>query len=484
MNHERAIAVTASLMLTVLIWTATGAYAHGPVQDHRQLKYPDLRDIEIPEVERATLSSGMRVLLREDHELPLICISARIRVGSLYEPAEKIGLAAVAGAVMRTGGTQTRTGDELDEELERIAASVETGIGLDSGYASLSVLATDIDTGLTILADVMMHPTFSENKIELVKMQIRSGISRRNDSPSDIASREFGKLIYGPDSVYARQMEYATIDRVTRADLMALHKRYFGPNNTTMAVWGDFTTKEMIEKLEKAFAGWQRVEPVPPEWPGVDYLYRETVSLIRKANINQSSIRLGHIGGLMSDPDYFALTVVNQILCGSLTGRLFKSIRSEQGLAYSVGGSYGMNCRHPGIFSIGCRTKSQSTVRAIRAMVDEICRIRQEQVSDEELALAKESYLNSFVFNFDTTNEIVTRVVAYEYYGYPADFLQRTKRGIEQVTKADVLQAAQKHLRPDKLQILVVGRPEDFDEPLSVLGLVNEIDIAILGSEH
>jgi zinc protease len=447
--------------------------------DYKSLKYPKLCDIEVPEIEQVTLDNGMRLFLLEDHELPLINMSVMIRTGSVYEPADKIGLADITGEVMRTGGTTAKTGDEIDEELESIAASVETGIGLNAGSASMSVLKQDLDKGLSILADVLMNPAFRQDKIELAKMQHRSMISRRNDNVGQIAGREYSKLIYGPASVYARQEEYATIDNIDRDDLVAFHRKYFGPNNAMLAVWGDFDTKQMIENIEKAFEGWQKVDIDLPGTPQVLYEFRKTVNVIRKDDVNQSNIYLGHIGGLMSDPDYFALIVMNRILGGGFTGRLFKNVRSREGLAYSVFGAYSANYEYPGEFYVGCQTKSESTVHAIQAMIREIEKMQESEVTDEELALAKDSFLNSFVFKFDSKGEIVNRLMTYEYFGYPADFLLKIKANVEKVTKADVLRVARKHLRPDKLQILAVGRPDDFDEPLSVLGPVNEIDITI-----
>jgi predicted Zn-dependent peptidase len=481
MKSMRALAAVAivSVSVGVALTGVAGAAVAGRTTDYKELKYPRLRDIVVPEVERVTLPNGMQLFLLEDHELPLISVSARIRVGSMYEPADKIGLASITGIVMRTGGTTTRTGDEIDEALERIAASVETGIGLNSGSASVSALKRDIDTALEILADVLMNPAFREDKIFLAKMQHRTSIARRNDTPDQIAAREFDKLIYGPDSVYARHTEYATIESITRDDLVAFHRRYFGPNNMMMAVWGDFETKAMIEKIEKAFDGWEKIDLDLADEPAVDYEYPETVNLVRKTDINQSNIYLGHIAGLRSDPDFFALLVMNRVLGGGFTGRLFKNVRSRQGLAYSVFGAYASNYSFPGTFYVGCQTKSESTVHAIRAMLEEVRKIRQEEVTDEELAIAKESYLNAFVFNFDTKGEIINRLMTYAYYGYPADFLQRTKDSVERVTKADVLRVARKHLHPDKVQILVVGKPDDFDEPLSTLGQVNEIDVTI-----
>jgi zinc protease len=462
-----------------LCFINAGCTEQHQTRPYEKLSYPRLGDIEIPDVERLTLANGMQLFLVEDHELPLIDISALIRTGSIYELADKIGLASITGIVMRTGGTTSKTGDELDEQLERIAASVETGIGLNSGSASMSVLKEDIDTGLAILADVLMNPAFREDKIMLAKIRHSSSIARRNDDVSSIAIREYEKLIYGPESVYARHTEYATIDNISRDDLVAFHKKYFKPNNIMLAVIGDFVTDQMIKKIEKAFEGWQKADIDFPDVHQVRYEFKPTVNIVRKEDINQSNIYLGHIGGIMNDPDYFALIVMNRILGGGFTGRLFKNIRSRQGLAYSVFGSYTANFDFPGVFYVGCQTKSESTVHAIRAMINEVKKMTETEVTDEELALAKESYLNSFVFNFDSRAEIVSRLMTYAYFGYPEDFLQKAKANIEKVTKADVLRVAREHLRPDKMQILAVGRPQDFDEQLSVFGPVNEIDITI-----
>ena len=473
-----------SVMIVFIFWAfalcfAVSSCTQKYALNYKQLKYPKLGDIEMPEVERVTLANGMQLFLLEDHELPLISVSARIRVGSIYEPADKIGLAAITGAVMRTGGTTTKTGDEIDEQLEQIAASVETGIGLNSGYASVSVLKQDIDVGLDILADVLMNPAFREDKIMLAKMQHRSAIARRNDNVGAIASREFDKLIYGSESVYARHTEYATIDNISRDDLVAFHRKFCGPNNMMLGIWGDFDTDQMIKKIEKAFEGWNKVDVELPKVAQVKYEYRQTANVIRKDDVNQSNIYLGHIGGLRNDPDYFALILMNRILGSSFTGRLFKNVRSREGLAYSVFGIYSANYAFPGVFYVGCQTKSEATVRAIRAMTEEVRKMTESEVTDEELALAKDSYLNSFVFNFDTKGEIVARLMTYAYFGYPLDFLQKTKDNVEKVTKKDVLRVAREHLKPDKVQILAVGRPQDFDEPLSVLGPMREIDITI-----
>jgi zinc protease len=185
---------------------------------------------------------------------------------------------------------------------------------------------------------------------------------------------------------------------------------------------------------------------------------------------------MGHIGTMLNNPDYAALTVMNQILSYE---RMRKVMRTQEGLTYAPWGYFGAEYDHPGVFNCGTQTKSGSTVYALRLMLREVKRITEEEVTDEELARAKDTYLNGFVFNFDSKAKVINRLLTYAYYDYPMDFIEQTKSGVEKVTKAEVLRVAKKYLQPDKLQILVVGSQADFDEPLSCLGEVNEIDIKI-----
>lgn len=446
---------------------------------YKDLKYPKLNEVKPPEVERVELENGMIVFLVEDHELPMIQMSAQIRAGSVYDPPGKTGLAGMVGQVMRTGGTPGMPGDEIDEALEQVAATVETGIGLTSGFASLFVLKEHFGLGLGILADILRHPAFPQDKIELAKVQARTGISRRNDNPFSINFREFGKLIYGAESPYARQTEYATIDAITRDDLVAFHQRHFHPNNLLLAAWGDFDKADMLKKLKAAFGDWPRSSLERPKLPAVDYQYDSSVNLVKKEDINQTFFLMGHVGDLMNNPDYPSLIVMNNILGGMFGSRMFAQIRSRMGLTYSPMAYYTANYDYPGLFYVGCQTKSESTLLAIEAMREEVVKMTRELPTEDELKKAKEYYLNTFVFNFEDKGSVINRLMTYEFYGYPKDFLQQERAGVEKTTREDVLRVSKKYLKADKFRILAVGNPAKFDKPLSTLGNVREIDITI-----
>ena len=460
----------------ILLIATTGEAQNKP---HEGLVYPPLNQPQPPVPDRFELDNGMIVYLLEDHELPIIDISVRIRTGSLYEPADKVGLASITGSVMRTGGTASRTGDELDEILENLAASVETGIGDDAGSASVSVLKEDLDTGLSILADILMNPAFREDKIELEKVQHRSGIARRNDNPGGITRREFSKLIYGADSPYARTTEYDTINSITRDDLVAFYQKFFRPNNIILGVLGDFDSETMLAKIQAAFQGWEPAEIDLPEKPRVPEMYGKKIALVNNDDVNQTNIRMGHIGWLRKNEDYPSLVVMCQILGIGFSSRLINSIRVEKGLAYSVGNNYGSGYDVPGVFLIACGTKSEATVTAIEAILAEVEKMRAEEVTDNELKQAIDGFMNSSVFDYDTKGEILSRALRYEYHDYPQDFVEQLMAGIRTVTKADVKRVAAEYLHPDKFTLIAVGKASDFDKPLDTLGDVTEVDITI-----
>jgi zinc protease len=470
----------ASLLVLAVLLTICVTAAPADAQKHwSDLTYPPLRDIQVPKVDQIELANGLKLYLLEDHSLPKVEGLALIRTGDRFEPADKVGLASMVGQVIRTGGTTTHPGEEIDRMLENAGAVVETGIGTSSASASIFALKEDLPMALEILADLLRNPAFPEDKIELAKVQERAAISRRNDDVTSIASREFIQLVFGKHNPYGRTTEYATIDAITRDDLLAFHAKYFHPNETALGLWGDFDSSEVTSLVEKHFGAWERKKVDFPPLPEVSANWEASINFIPKDDVNQTNLRIGHLGGRRDDPDYFALQLMSEILGGGFSSRLFQRVRTELGLAYAASASWGAGWDRPGSFFIFCNTKSETTLQATEEILKEVRRITEEPVSDDELRVAKEGILNSFVFNFDTTGKIVRRLMTYDYYGYPKDYLQKYKANIEKVTPEDIWKAAKKHVKPDKLIVLAVGRAEDFDKPLSTLGEVNTIDISI-----
>jgi predicted Zn-dependent peptidase len=487
MTLPKSVILTLAICLTALpAWSQSAVAVASPTvkpaatPSDLEPRYPALDEIEIPKVESYTLPNGMQLYLLPDKTLPIVTGRALIRTGNLFDPPDKIGLVGITGSVMRIGGTESRAGDEIDQELEGMAASVEAGIGETSGSANFWTLKENLGRVLEIFADVLMHPAFRQDKIDFTKQQIRSSIARRNDDAGGIASREFGNLIYGRNTPYGWQIEYEHVDRIERADLIAFYERYFFPANVTLAVYGDFSPAEMKAAIEKAFEGWTAKKPPAPPFPAVEAKDEGKVYFVNKTDINQSNIRMGHLGGILKDKDYPALEVMNSILGGGFHSRLFQKVRSDLGLAYHASSSWGARYDQPGVFQIAIGTKSESTVAAIEAALKEVERIRTEPVGKDELKTAIDGVLNSFVFNFDTRSKTLRRLVNYRYWGYPEDFILQYRNAIREVTAEDVMRVAKERLHPEKMKLVVVGKVGDFDKPLSSLGMpVEELDISI-----
>jgi len=431
-----------------------------------------------PKVDRVVLENGMILYLLEDHDLPIFNITARIRTGAIYEPQEKAGLASLTGFVMRSGGTVSMPADKMNEELEFMAASVETAVDRESGSANLSTLKKDIDKSLKIFADVLMNPAFPEDKIRMRKDEVIESIRRENDNPSQIAQREFRKIMYDSKHPYSRKVEgtLESIEKIARDDMIAFHKKYFRPNNIILGISGDFNKDEIIKKLNAVFANWKKEEIQFPEVPKVDRRFEKAVFYAYK-DINQANVIMGHLGIHRKSSDYFPVMIMNFILGGgSFTARIPGRIRSDEGLAYSAYSAF-QTARDIGMFFVSCQTKLESTNRAISIALEELDKIRKTPIDKNELTQAKETFMNQFVFRFTTSASIVGQKADIEYEDLPLNYIETYLDNVQAVTQEDVQRVARKYLHPDDIKILVVGDNEKFDKPLDSFGKVNVIEL-------
>jgi len=477
-NHALSQAAKAAPQKAGAASTNTHSSSGTPATSWQQVPIPPLHQFKPQEPRRVELPNGLVVFLQEDHELPMIDGVIRIRGGSRDEPANKVGMISLYADAWRTGGTKSKTGDELDDFLESHAARVETSAAGDSTTIAWTSLKESFDQVLPVVLDLLENPEFRPDKIDLAKRQIASFISRRNDDMDDIAQRESVKLAYGADSPYARSAEYYTIDAVTREDLLQWRQRTVVPNNMILGITGDFDSAAMESTLRKAFGGLPKGEPFPKS----EIAFREPkpgIYFIAKDDVNQSDISMVELGIDRHNPDYYAVSVMNELFGGGFSSRLFPNIRTKLGLAYSVGGGVGTAFDHPGIVRSAMGTMSGTTAAYIDALNHEINGLIKGGVTQQELKKAKDAILNSFIFEFDSNEKVLAESMRYEFYGYPLNFLEQFRAGIEKVTPADVDRVAKKYIHPEKLAILVVGNAKDFDRDLATFGKVTPLDISI-----
>jgi predicted Zn-dependent peptidase len=442
--------------------------------DPRTMTFPALK-FEIPQCERVQLNNGMVVYLLQDHELPIVNLTAYLNAGSIYDPPGKVGLASLTGAALRSGGTLETAPDKLDRELEFMASSLESSISSESANVSLSTLTRNLDRTLALFAQLMREPVFDKSRVELARMQAIEGIRRMNDDPKGIAGRELSRAIY-PDHPLSAIPTLASVNAITRQDMVDFQKRYFYPANTILAVSGDFDREKLLKSLESLFAGWPNrtasfptvALPVDDASPAVLHVQKE---------VNQSVIRMGHLGIDKNNHDLYPIKVMDFILGGGFTSRLTQEIRSNQGLAYNVDSYFETGRRFRGPFIAETETKSETTVKAATLLRSIIAGMTLAEVSKKELNLAKDAIINSFVFGFARSDAVVNQRARLEFYGYPAGYLENYRDNIARVTRADVLRVARQYLHPGSMKLVVVGDQKKFDQPLSIFGDVREIKL-------
>jgi zinc protease len=428
---------------------------------------------QVPEVEKMILPNGIRLYFREDRELPLVEITAMVEAGSIGDPARKTGQGALFAASLRGGGAGDRSPAELDEYLARLAADLSVGTDTYATTFSMSLRASDLPDGLAVLEDLLRRPGFEPTRLEISRRQMLEGIRRQDDNPDSVASRALMRAIYG-DHPLGRTPTVDTVAAISRADLLDFHQRYFHPNNVWLSISGDVDRQELLRMLERVFGDWMQKPLAPEPIPLVAAVPKAKV-LVGNRDIPQTTILLGAIGIDKDDPDLYAVRVMNYILGGGgFNSRLMREVRSDRGLAYSVYSSYQVGRRLPGPFVAGSETRSAATVTVVQLMKEQMRNMRSQPVTSEELRLAKDSLVNSFVFAFTDSHEIVAQTMRLDFYHYPPDYLQRYRDRVAAVTAEDVLQAARKHLRPDDLTVVLVGQAEAFGTDLAELGLPRE----------
>ena len=416
-----------------------------------------------PADHRVVLKNGMVVYIAEDKTLPLVNIALTIRTGGYLEPAGKEGLAALTGSQIRRGGTKTLTAEQLDERLDFLAANVGTGIGDTAGSASLNALSDNLDQSLAIFVEMLKEPRFQEDRLALAKEQALQDMKKRNDDPADIERLEWNALLYGDKHFTNRFTTEASLQAITRDDLVQFHKQYFHPASMIAAVSGAFDRATLVAKLEKAFAGWPGARPAVAPIPAEIQTVQPGLYRIQK-DVPQGRVVMGLPSVRRDSPDVYALEVMNEILGGSgFTSRITRTVRSNEGLAYSAGSGLRIGVWYPGSFRVVFQSKSRTVPYALSLVANEIKRIREQPVTDEELDTIKKNIVETFPSSFASKAQAMAVFASDEYTGREPGYWTTYRDRIRAVTPADIQRVAKTYLEPDKMVILVVGNQGEID---------------------
>ncbi|HOS94012.1 MAG TPA: pitrilysin family protein [Armatimonadota bacterium] len=457
--RQRSPQLTA--LVTISLCLLTSLVAAQPIVDHpSQLVFPELRfDPPSAEQFRVELRDGLVVYIQEDHTLPTFQLSLSWIGGSYFDPPGKEGLAGLTYALLRSGGTTRMTADQVDERLEFLSAQIGTSAGLYEGTASCWCLSRDTDEVLGLLADILLRPAFEEDKIRREREEALETLSHRYDSPASLLGARLPKLLYG-DAPPGRTVTGASVMGITRDDLIAFHKNFVGANKAILTVSGDFAREEMLDKLSDALAEFVPTGATMPdrderlELPGAA---TPATYLLNKAG-PQAQGQMCHLGIERHDPDFVPLRVLNYVLGGGgLSDRLARRVRGDEGLTYAISSTVEAPYGRRGAVGVSFSCGANNAAYVVSLVREEIDRIRAEEVTDEELTIAKDAFLGTFPDAFSTPYDVIANLAALERAEVPLDFYSRVRDEIAAVTRADLLRVAREHWRPDALLIVLAG---------------------------
>jgi zinc protease len=445
----------------------------------REMVFPPLQ-LTIPrvgrEVQRRVLPNGLVLYLASDRSLPVLNAYAVLRAGTLYEAPSEPGVARFTASQVRAGGTTTLSPGALNEELEGLGVSIESAVSSETISLTLNALAKDADRALQLFEDMIRRPAFDPAPLETYRGQVVEDLRRLADSPSRLMAQEFAQIMYTDTHPLGRPLTQTQARAVQRGSLLAFHRQFVRPDNMYLAIVGDFSVDELEAKIRARFGDWNAAGPrdLPP-LPKVDPRFERAVYTLAR-DLAQASVILGHFGIDRTNPDRFAIQIMDYILGGGgFTSRIMERVRTEEGLAYAVASSFTTSTRDIGLFRVTLQTKNENVPRAVGVILEEMRRLQEYPVSTEELRGAKDAFINSFVFHFSSRFRTVAQLLVLELDGYPPDYYETLLDRYRAVTVEDIQRVAGRYLRPDATTILSVGDVARFESALEAFGPLHRL---------
>jgi len=413
--------------------------------------------VEVPKIQKTTLSNGLSVWLVEHHELPLIALNLVVQAGSDHDPLSMPGLSSMTADVLDEG-TKTRDAIQISDEIEGIGADLGVSSGTDGSFVTLRSLVKHLDRALDVFADVIVNPVFPEKEFERLKDQRLTSLVQQKDQPTTIANNAYANILYTSNHPYGTNSSGtpASIESMTREDLVKFYGRYYRPNNSTLIVVGDVSLAGITDKLEKSLSGWTGGDVAPLTIPAPAAITARHVYLIDKPGAAQSEVRIGYPALARSTPDYFPVYVMNRMLGGQFTSRINLNLREQHGYTYGARSSFNF-LKGVGPFTASSGIVTDKTDSALVQFLYEIDRMRDKGMTDEELTYVKKGLIGSFALNFETPAQLAGMMQNIILYGLPDNYYSTYLQNIESVTLDDVLRVSKKYLDSSKMAVVVVG---------------------------
>lgn len=435
------------------------------------------KDVQFPDYFDTTLPGGINLLVIENNKIPAVSVRLVFKNAGSYFDGGKYGLASLTAELL-TKGTKNRSATQIAEEIDFIGGNLSSGSDWDGSYVSLSLLKKHLETGIGVLADVVLNPVFSEDEISRVKEQRLSSILQAKDDAGNLTDKMFNKVLYGshPYAFPAEGTE-ESIKQMTKADYEDFYRSHYLPQSLILAFVGNITKEEAIQIVNEKFSAWS--SPTQENTDLKVYLIDDTkpnsVNIVNKPGAVQSNLRVGHIGISRNNPDFIAVTVMNTILGGYFGSRINYNLREKHG--YTYGARSGFNAKiYPADFSVDADVRNDVTDTSVSLVIEELNRIIKEEVTDEELQTVKNYLTGVFPLQLETANSVASRVINLKLYNLPKDYYNKYISSINSLTKQDILDAAKKYIHPDKLYIVISGDAKAIEDKMTKFGPVKVYD--------
>ncbi len=426
--------------------------------------------LTLPKIQRAVLKNGLKVMLVEHHELPVVQLHLVLQTGAMADPAGKSGVANLTARLL-TEGTKKRSSLQIADELDFLGTSVNTSSSYDGSFATLQTLRDHLDKALDLFSDILLNPSFPQKEFDRVKKELLTNLLQQKDQPVVVANKVFASMLYGNNHPYGQPTDgtEASVNQITVEDLKTFYSTYFSPSNATLIVVGDVTMNAMQPLLEKFLGAWE-TKPVPEvKITEVAFPSSQRIYLVDKPKAAQSQIRIGHIGVARATDDFFPLLVTNTILGGGFNSRINWNLREQKGYTYGAGSAFQFR-KAAGPFNTFGGFRTNVTDSSVLEIIKEIKRLWNEVVPESDLIFAKDFLTRSVPRTMETPGQIANQLSNLVLYNLPEDYFNTYIQNIEKVSAKDVRRVAEKYLQPDKMLIVIVGDVATIRTGLENLG--------------
>ncbi|HEX7418274.1 MAG TPA: pitrilysin family protein [Thermoanaerobaculia bacterium] len=435
------------------------------------------RPYKFPQITRETLANGLKVLIAENHNAPIVAARTLVRSGADHDDAQHAGLASLVADLLDEGAG-TRDAIRLAEDIGLLGGALGTGADWDASYISVDVLSRNAEPSVAILSDVSSRATLPADGFDRVRSERLTEILQQRDEPSAIAGKRFAALLYG-EGAYGNSVvgNAESVARITLDDVRRFYQQHFVPNNSSVVIAGDVTSSEGLAIVDRAFGSWKRGSESPRPTVTPRSIESSRIYIIDRPQAVQSEIRIGHIGVPRSCEDYFPLSVMNALLGGVFNSRINLNLREKHGYTYGARSAFAFR-RQAGPFVVAAPVRNEVTRESVQEVLAELKRIRTGDVETVELDDTKNYLMGVFPATVQSSGDVAGRLVDMELYGLPEDYFDRYRENIAAVGREEIERVAKKYIDPDRALIVIVGSVKEIREPLGQLGFpIHELDI-------